>query len=472
MLLQGSRKCTGDKLFIVEIQKQQEKSYKGITMKTKEDILKVVKEQDVKFIRLWFTDILGQVKSFAITDSELEGALENGMGFDGSSITGYQSIEESDMIAMPDPRTFQILPWRPQERKVARMICDILTPDRKPYEGDPRYVLKRALQRAKDMGFDHYYVGPELEYFYFKNDQIPEILDKGGYFDLTTLDVASDLRRDTILALEAMGIRVEYSHHEVGPSQHEIDMRYADALDMADNVITYRVVVKEIAHKYGVYATFMPKPLFGENGSGMHTHQSLFRGNTNAFFSRDDKYHLSEVGKRFIAGQLKHAREMSAIFAQWVNSYKRLVPGYEAPVYIAWSERNRSALIRVPVYHPGKEQATRAELRCPDPACNPYLTFAVMLHAGLEGIEKGYELPEPMEKNLYSLSDKEREERGIKSLPSSLGEAIQIAEQSEFIKKALGEHVFSRFIELKKKEWEEYRVQITKYELEKLLPIL
>jgi glutamine synthetase len=441
--------------------------------KTKEEILKVVKEKDVKFIRLWFTDILGQVKSFAITDSELGGALEDGMGFDGSSITGYQSIEESDMVAVPDPATFQILPWRPQEKKVARMICDILTPERELYEGDPRNVLRKALQRMKKMGFDHYYLGPELEYFYFKNDtSSTDILDKGGYFDLTTLDVASDLRRDTIIALEAMGIPIEYSHHEVGPSQHEIDMRYTDALDMADHVITYRIVVKEIAQKYGVYATFMPKPLFGENGSGMHTHQSLFKGDKNAFFSKEDKYYLSDVAKKFIAGQLRHAREMSAIFAQWTNSYKRLVPGYEAPVYIAWSRRNRSALIRVPVYHPGKEKATRAEFRCPDPACNPYLTFAVMLHAGLEGIEKEYKLPEPMEKNLYHLSSEERKELGIESLPDSLGEAVLIAEQSELVKKALGEHVFTRFIELKKKEWENYRIQLTQYELDKLLPIL
>ncbi|MFQ5834972.1 MAG: glutamine synthetase family protein [bacterium] len=440
--------------------------------KTKEKILKLVKENDVKFIRLWFTDIFGQVKSFAIPDSELEGALVNGMGFDGSSITGYQSIEESDMIALPDPNTFQILPWRPKEKAVARMICDILTPERQPYEGDPRYVLKRALERMKKMGFDHYYLGPELEYFYFKNDQLPEILDKGGYFDLTTLDVASDLRRDTIFALEAMGIPVEYSHHEVGPSQHEIDMRYQDALDMADHVITYRVVVKEIAQKHGVYATFMPKPLFGENGSGMHTHQSLFKGDKNAFFFKDDKYHLSDAAKKFIAGQLLHAKETSAIFAQWVNSYKRLVLGYEAPVYIAWSRRNRSALIRVPEYHPGKEKATRAEFRPPDPACNPYLTFALMLQAGLEGIEKGYELPEPIEKNLYDLTPEERQKMGVESLPDSLGEAIAITEKSELVRRALGEHVFTRFVTLKKKAWENYRIQLTKYELDNLLPIL
>jgi glutamine synthetase len=441
--------------------------------KTKENVLKIVRDQDVKFIRLWFSDILGQVKSFAISDSELEGALENGMGFDGSSITGYQSIEESDMIALPDPSTFQIIPWRPQEKKVARMICDVTTPDREPYQGDPRNVLKRALERMEKMGFDHYFLGPELEYFYFKDDTADiQPLDKGGYFDLTSLDVASDLRRDTILALESMGIQVEYSHHEVGPSQHEIDMHYSDALKMADDVITYRVVVKEIARKHGVYATFMPKPLFGENGSGMHTHQSLFKGDHNAFFSKDDEYNLSDTARSFIAGQLLHAKEMSAIFAQWINSYKRLVPGYEAPVYIAWSNRNRSALIRVPVYHPGKENATRAELRCPDPACNPYLTFAVMLHAGLDGIEKEYTLQEPMEKNLYHLNAEERKGLGIEALPDSLGAAINITEQSELVKRALGEHVFTRFIKLKKKEWEDYRIQLTRYEMEKFLPIL
>lgn len=440
--------------------------------KTKEDVLKLVKDNDVKFIRLWFTDVLGQLKSFAITDVELERALEQGMGFDGSSITGYQSIEESDMIAMPDVETFQILPWRPKEKAVARMICDVLLPGGKPYEGDPRYALKKALQRAKDMGFDHFYIGPELEYFYFNSSDGTEVLDKGGYFDLTTLDAASDLRRETIMALEAMGIHIEYSHHEVAPSQHEIDMRYADALQMADNVMTYRLVVKEIAQKYGVYATFMPKPMFGENGSGMHTHHSLFKGDKNAFFDSNDKYHLSDTAKMFIAGQLKHAREMSCVFAQWANSYKRLVPGYEAPVYIAWSQRNRSALVRIPLYHPGKEYATRAELRCPDPACNPYLTFAVMLHAGLDGIEKGYQLPEPMDINLYHLTDVERREAGIEMLPGSLGEAVGIAENSELVKNALGDHIFPRYIALKKKEWEEYRIQVTEYELNKYLPIL
>jgi glutamine synthetase len=440
------------------------------------DILAQVEEQDIQFIRLWFTDILGQLKSFAVGRGELENALTDGMGFDGSSITGFNRIEESDMIAMPDPDTFKVLPWRPSEKAVGRMFCDVLVPGGEPYEGDPRYVMRRALQRAQDMGFDHFYIGPELEFFYFRSDEAngkqPEVLDKGGYFDLTTLDAASDLRRETVLALEQLGIDVEYTHHEVGPSQHEIDMRFADGLRMADNAMTYRIAVKEIAMKYGVYATFMPKPLFGENGSGMHTHQSLFSGDSNAFFDPDDEYHLSPTGKSFIAGQLKHAREISALFAQWVNSYKRLVPGYEAPVYIAWSRRNRSALIRVPMYHPGKEQATRAELRCPDPACNPYLTFAAMLHAGLEGIEKGYELPEPMETNLYDLTADERTKLGIEQLPETLGEAIEELAGSELVLKALGEHVFTRYVDLKRAEWEEYRVEVTPWELNRYLPVL
>ena len=440
--------------------------------KAKERVMMTVEEKDVKFVRLWFTDIMGTLKSFAVPAEELEGALENGMGFDGSSIAGYQSIEESDMIAMPDPSTFQLLPWRPKEKAVARMICDVLEPGGKAYWGDPRYVLKRVLNKAKDMGFDHYYIGPELEYFYFKDSEGTEVLDQGGYFDLTPLDEATELRRETILSLEAMGIPVEYSHHEVGPSQHEIDMRYGDAMEMADIVMTYRLAVKEIAAKNGVYATFMPKPLYGQNGSGMHTHQSLFTGEKNAFFDLKEDLHLSNIAKGFIAGQLKHAREISAIFAQWPNSYKRLVPGYEAPIYVAWSQRNRSALIRVPLYHPGKEQALRAEFRSPDPACNPYLTFAVMLAAGLEGIEKGYKLPAAIEKNLYDLSDEERHELGVDSLPENLGEALKEMEKSTLVKDALGDHIFNRFIELKKEEWRDYQSQVTPYELEKYLPLL
>jgi glutamine synthetase len=437
----------------------------------KKDVLELVEKSNVKFIRLWFTDILGQLKSFAITSEELEGAFDEGMGFDGSSIKGFARIDESDMIAKPDPATFQIVPWRPKEQAVARMYCDILNPDGTPYEGDPRYALKRNLERLKEKGYT-LYLGPELEFFYFKNDKGTEVLDEGGYFDLTTLDAASDLRRETVLTLETMGIKVEYSHHEVAPSQHEIDLKYADALTMADNVMTYRVVVKEVASKYGYYATFMPKPIFGQNGSGMHTHQSLFKGDKNAFFDPKDKFYLSDVAKKYIAGLLKHAPEITAVANQWVNSYKRLVPGYEAPVYIAWARRNRSALVRVPLYKPGKEKATRIELRSPDPACNPYLAFSVMLAAGLEGIEKNYELSEPVEKDIYHLSEGERRELGIKALPGSLIEAIEIADKSEVVRKALGDHIFNNFIENKKIEWDNYRIKIHPYEISRYLPIL
>src|SRR4051794_9421361 len=428
----------------------------------------------IRLIRPWFPDTLGRLKSFSINALELDDAFSGGMGFDGSSVTGFNPIEESDMIAVPDPTTFALLPWRGEEQGggVARMFADIQTPERQPYEGDPRHVLRRAEERMKTMGFDHFFVGPELEYFLFKDSRGTEVLDEGGYFDLTTLDAGSDVRRETVLALEQLGIHVEYSHHEVGPSQHEIDIRYADALKMADDCMTYRITVKEYALKNGWHATFMPKPLFGENGSGMHTHQSLFRGGQNAFFDADDPYYLSDVGKAFIAGQLRHAREICSIFAQWVNSYKRLVRGYEAPVYCAWSRRNRSALVRVPLYHPGNEQATRMELRCPDPACNPYLTFAGLLQAGLEGIEKGYELPPPMETNLYDLSASERARLGIEQLPETLGEAIEEMSNSELVLKALGEHVFTRYVDLKRAEWENYRVQVSPWELEQYLSIL
>jgi len=438
----------------------------------KEYVLKMAKEHDVKFIRMWFTDILGFLKSFSITVEELEGALEEGMGFDGSSIEGFARIDESDMVALPDPDTFQMLPWRPHEHNtVARMFCDILMPGGESFEGDPRYVLKRNLKRAADMGYT-FYVGPELEYFYFRDSQGTEFLDQGGYFDMTPLDVATDLRRETVLNLEEMGIGVEYSHHEVAASQHEIDMRYTDALTMADNVMTYRLVVKQIALKYGVYATFMPKPVFGINGSGMHVHQSLFKGERNAFFDKDDEYHLSKVAKGYIAGLLKHAPEITAVTSQWVNSYKRLVPGYEAPVYLSWARRNRSDLIRVPEYRPGREKSTRIEFRSPDPACNPYLAFSVMLTAGLEGIEKGYEVPEPIEENVYEMTEEERQRRGIDTLPSSLLEAIQLTEKSELVRKALGDHVFNAFIKNKKIEWDHYRTQVTEYELKRYLPIL
>jgi glutamine synthetase len=438
----------------------------------KEYVLKTAKEHDVKFIRLWFTDILGMLKSFAITVEELEKALDQGMGFDGSSIEGFARIDESDMIAMPDPDTFMLLPWRPKEHHaVGRMFCDILKPGGNPFEGDPRYVLKRNLERAAGMGYT-YYVGPELEYFYFRDSKGTEMLDAGGYFDMTPLDTAHDLRRQTVLTLEEMGIGVEYSHHEVAPSQHEIDMRYTDALTMADSVMTYRLVVKQVALQNDVYATFMPKPVFGINGSGMHVHQSLFREGQNAFFDANDPYHLSKEARCFVAGLLQHAPEITAVTNQWINSYKRLIPGYEAPVYLSWARRNRSDLIRVPEYQPGKEKATRIEFRSPDPACNPYLAFAVMLAAGLEGIEKGYEVPGPVEENVYEMSVEERERRGIATLPGSLGDAIQVAETSELVRKALGDHVFENFIKNKKIEWDMYRAQVTEYELEKYLPIL
>ena len=439
---------------------------------TRDEVLAEIDRRDVKFVRLWFTDVLGQLKSFAVTKEEIGTALDVGMGFDGSSITGFNRIEESDMIAMPDTSTFALLPYRPAEKAVARMFCNVLTPDRAPYEGDPRHVLRRALSRARDLGFDHFHLGPELEFFYFRSPTDAEPLDTGGYFDLTTLDAASDLRRDTVLALESVGIDVEYSHHEVGPSQHEIDMRYADALRMADNVMTYRTIVKEVAHAHGVYATFMPKPLAGHNGSGMHTHMSLSRGGENAFFDTDDPAYLSADARHFIAGVLRHARELSCVFAQWVNSYKRLVPGYEAPTYVAWSRRNRSALVRVPHYHPGKESSTRAELRCPDPACNPYLTFAALLHAGLDGIERGYELPDPIERNLYDTTPEERAAMGITSLPETLGEAIELGAGSELLLRAFGEHIHTRYVEVKREEWQEWRVQVTPYELDRYLPRL
>jgi len=438
----------------------------------RKDVLKRAQDEGVQFCLLWFNDLEGHLKSFAITPAELENALDDGMGFDGSSITGFNAIEESDMVAIPDPGTFQLMPWKEGETKVCRMICDIVTPDGEPYEGDPRHVLRRALERMQSMGFDTFNVGPELEYFLFKDSTGTETLDEGGYFAMTTMDAATELRQDTIRALEGMGIPVEYAHHEVGPSQHEIDVRFAPALEMADHTLTYRLIVKEIAAKNGVYATFMPKPIFGENGSGMHTHQSLFTDGRNAFFDADDRWHLSETGKAFIAGQLRHAREIAAVFAQWVNSYKRLVPGYEAPVYVAWSQRNRSALIRIPLYKPGSEQATRAEIRCPDPSCNPYLTFASLLHAGLEGIERGYELPDPMETNLYHLTAEQRRERGIVSLPETLGEAIDELSGSELARKALGPHIFDRYIELKRQEWDEYRVQLSEWEMEKYLSVL
>jgi glutamine synthetase len=439
--------------------------------KTQKDVLKIVKDRDVSFIQIWFTDVLGILKGFAITPSELEGALAEGMGFDGSSIEGFARIEESDMVAMPDPNTFEFLPWRPKERPVARMFCDILEPDGSPYEGDPRFVFKRVLAKAAEQGYT-FYIGPELEYFYFENDEAPKTIDKGGYFDTPPLDTGGTLRRETIFALQEMGVQVEYSHHEVAPSQHEIDLRYDEGLKMADKALTLRIAVKEVARHNGVYASFMPKPIFGENGSGMHTHQSLFKGEKNAFYDASDPQHLSALAKSYIAGIMEHAREMALVTNQWVNSYKRLVPGYEAPVYVAWAQRNRSTMVRVPMYKPGKELATRIEFRSPDPACNPYLAFAVMLAAGLKGVDENYQLPEPIEEDIYDMDEVARDRAGITSLPGSLFEAIQELEKSELMRETLGDHIFNKLIHNKKIEWDRFRTHVSLYEIENYLPIL
>ncbi len=436
------------------------------------EVLKRADEEEVKFVSLWFTDILGFLKNFVIPVDELEKALQEGMGFDGSSIEGFARIEESDMIAKPDPSTFAILPWTdPKGTVTGRMFCDIFEPDGSHYDGDPRWALRRNLKVAAEAGYT-LYVGPELEYFYFKDSQNTAVLDAGGYFDLTPRDAATDLRCDTVQALHKMGIAVEYVHHEVAPSQHEIDLRYMDALSMADAAMTYRLVVKEVAMKHGVYATFMPKPLIGQNGSGMHTHQSLFTGDDNAFFDREDKYQLSETAKAYIAGLLRHAPEICSVVAQWVNSYKRLVPGYEAPVYISWAHRNRSTLVRVPMYKPGKAHATRVEFRCPDPACNPYLAFSVMLAAGLKGIREGYELPDPVEEDVFEMSAESRTRKGVESLPGSLAEAVALTERSELVREALGDHIFEKFIANKKIECDMYRLHVSQYELDKYLPVL
>ena len=443
---------------------------RGLDLRTSDEVLAFVREHEITSIRLWFSDILGFLKTFEITPAELPGAFEEGMGFDGSSIQGYQRIQESDMVAFPVAETAQFIPFSVGPSRCLRMFAEVKNPDGTAYSGDPRETLARQLRRLSEHDFSHMNIGPEAEYFYFKSPDAPEILDKAGYFDLVPVDVGDDLREATVFALEAMGIQVEYTHHEVAPSQHEIDLKYSEALHMADNLQTYKWLVKEIARRNGVHATFMPKPLANENGSGMHTHLSIFKDqNRNAFYSADDENHLSDTAKRFIAGVLHHAKDMCLLTNQWYNSYKRLVPGYEAPVYISWAERNRSALIRIPVYKPGKELATRIELRFPDPTCNPYLAFATMLAAGLKGIDEKYEVPSPSNIDLYQLSTLEREQQEIEALPHDLYDAVLCAKDSELLYEVLGEEVLKKLVETKLSEYDGYRLQVSNRELEEHL---
>src|SRR5438477_425282 len=434
-------------------------------------VLRTVEERGVRFIRLWFTDVLGQLKSFAITPAELENAFAEGMTFDGSAVDGFSRVQESDMLALPDANSFELLPWR-DDQPVARMFCDIVNLDGSAFEGDPRHVLRRNVERARERGFS-FYAGPDMEYFYFASSdgsKPPVPLDRFSYFDLTAADVASDMRKRTILTLEQMGIPVRYTHHEDSPSQHEIDLRYTDALTMADNVMTFKLVVKEVALERGVLATFMPKPLEGVQGSGMHSHLSLFEGDTNAFYDPGDEFGLSKVAKGFIAGLLRHASEFTAVTNQWVNSYKRLVVGFEAPVYVSWARNNRSTLVRVPEPKAGKGSSAHVELRSPDPACNPYLAFAAMLAAGLKGIEESYELPPEASNNIYEMTEDERGAAGIESLPENLHEAIGAASESKVLREALGEHVHEWLIRNKREEWDAYKGYVSPFELERYLP--
>ena len=435
-----------------------------------EDVLRTAKDQGIDVIRLWFSDILGTIKGLAITPRELEYALAHGLGFDGSSIEGFARIHESDLMAHPDPDTFTILPDG-RGYKSARMICDLKTPDGRPYEGDTRYILRRNLEKAAAMGYTMN-VGPELEFFIFKDNKSPEIIDHGGYFDASIQEKGTELRQRCIFALEEMGIPVEYSHHEVAPSQHEIDLRYAEALIMADRCLTYRFIIKEVVQEAGYYATFMPKPIFGVNGSGMHVHQSLFKGSRNAFFDPEKPYNLSDTARHYMAGLLKYVPEMTLVFNQTVNSYKRMVSGFEAPVYICWGQMNRSTLVRVPRIREGHENSTRLELRSADPVANPYLTFALMLAAGMKGMEDQLMPPEPMEDDIFELSPKQLQERQIDLLPANLFEAIQLTENSTLVRETLGDHVFEKFIENKKIEWNDWRRQVTDYEVNRYLPIL
>ncbi|MDR3091701.1 MAG: type I glutamate--ammonia ligase [Clostridiales bacterium] len=433
---------------------------------SRDDIINIVKEQDVKFIRLQFTDVFGQLKNVAITDSQLEKALDNKIMFDGSSIEGFVRIEESDMYLFPDVNTFEILPWRQQTGKVARFICDVHKSTGEPYEGDPRYILKRTIKRANDMGYD-FLVGPELEFFLFNTDDkgqpTTDTHDDGGYFDLGPVDHGEDARRDICLVLEQMGFEIEASHHEVAEGQHEIDFKYGPGLRTADNIMTFKLAVKTVAKRHGLHATFMPKPVFGINGSGMHTNMSLSKNGENAFYDPNDKQGLSAVAYNYIAGLLAHVKAIASVTNPLVNSYKRLVPGYEAPCYIAWSASNRSSLIRIP----GTRGAgTRVELRCPDPASNPYLSLAVCLAAGLDGIEKNMQAPAPTDRNIFSLSEEERADLGIESLPSNLKAAIAATEADPFVREVLGNHVYETYIKAKKHEYDQYRIRVTQWELD------
>lgn len=443
--------------------------------KQAEFVLRTIEERDIRFVRLWFTDVLGTLKSVSIAPAELEGAFDEGIGFDGSAIEGFARVHESDMLAKPDPSTFAILPWRDEGPGVARLFCDILMPDGSPSYADPRHVLKRTLTRAADLGFS-FYTHPEVEFYLFKNrpeaGEQPVPIDRYGYFDNAPHGVAHDFRRQAITTLEAMGISVEYSHHEGGPGQQEIDLRYADALTTADNLMTFRLVVQEVAMEQGLYATFMPKPFTDHPGSGMHTHLSLFEGDRNAFYEPGSAYQLSKVARSFIAGLLVHAPEITAVTNQWVNSYKRLAGGGEAPAWICWGHNNRSALIRVPMYKPAKGNSTRIEYRAMDSGVNPYLAFSVLLAAGLKGIEEGYELPPGSEDDVWSLTAGERRALGMDPLPGSLNQAIAAMEKSELVAETLGEHVFDFFLRNKRAEWEDYRRQVTAWELDRYLPML
>jgi glutamine synthetase len=437
-------------------------------------VLHTVEERGVRLIRLWFTDVLGSLKSFAISPAELENALEDGMTFDGSSIDGFGRTLESDVLAMPDANTFEVLPWGDSKATEARVFCDIHNLDSTPFEGDPRQVLRRNLQAAHERGYT-FFVAPDIEFFYFsppEKGQAPVPLDEGGFFDLTTTDVAGTLRKQTIRTLETMSIPVEYSFHEDAPSQHEIDLRHTDALTMADSIMTFRLVVKEVAASQGVHATFMPKPLESVQGSGMHVHLSLFDGDENAFYSPDDDYNLSPLAKQFMAGLLRHAAEITAITNQTVNSYKRLVPGFEAPVHVSWARNNRSGLVRVPIAKRGNPSATRIEFRSPDPACNPYLAFAVMLAAGMRGITEGYELPPEADSNLFEMSEAELGKLGIDLLPQSLSDSLRVMEQSALVHEALGEHIFEWFLRNKRSEWRAYKTHVSAFEHDRYLRTL